>query len=267
MQQDVLTAYRTRRQPCSVCRPEIRGQPWTILIGDGRASAIGPAGIHLADNLVDARDWVMAHGARGIACRRELLGFLRRPGAAPTSSARDNPPSKSERNERKMTNQDIRSHRRTTDVTGNVRFPVDSPEWRNTGEGGMFVRLVVMGDAPLPREQFYCCGGENYIRLDERLIGTDAAQTGKLDYQDNWREWAAAREREHNRHFPGDNHVSAPYLAVLTLGSTGWSGYSERKGYWLCRQDDLTAEGKTLYAALKAAYPQATLVLQTWLDT
>ena len=40
-----------------------------------------------------------------------------------------------------MTSQDTRSHRRTTDVTGNVGFPVDSPEWRNTGEGGMFVRL------------------------------------------------------------------------------------------------------------------------------
>ena len=74
MQQDVLTAYRTRRHPCSVCRPETRGQPWTILIGDGRASAVGPAGIHLADNLVDARD-----GARGIAYRREPLGFLRPP--------------------------------------------------------------------------------------------------------------------------------------------------------------------------------------------
>ena len=56
-----------------------------------------------------------------------------------------------------------------------------------------------MGDAPPPGEQFYCCGGENYVHLDECLIGTDAVQTGNLDYQDNWREWAAAREREHNQ--------------------------------------------------------------------
>ena len=78
-QQDVLTTYRTRGAICQTCHTSVRGLPWVILIGDDRAAAAGPAGIHLADNLVDARDWVLAHRGDNITYRQEPEGFLNPP--------------------------------------------------------------------------------------------------------------------------------------------------------------------------------------------
>ena len=77
MHQDILTAYRTRRQTCQVCKPATQHQPWAIFIGKARAIAAGPAGIHLADNLVDARDWVLAHRPSSITYHQEPKGFLK----------------------------------------------------------------------------------------------------------------------------------------------------------------------------------------------
>jgi hypothetical protein len=54
---------------------------------------------------------------------------------------------------------------------------------------------------------------------------------------------------------------SIEYLAVITMGSTGWSGE------FRCTYDDLTDEGKELYNNIQKLYPTGKLVLQTWLDT
>ena len=77
MQQDVLTAFRTRQQTCNVCHPSVQGKPWTIFIGNEGAIAVGPGGIHVARNLVDARDWVLAHRASSITYNQEPQGFLK----------------------------------------------------------------------------------------------------------------------------------------------------------------------------------------------
>ena len=170
------------------------------------------------------------------------------------------------------------SSRRSEEKTGCVNFPVNIPVYRNSREGGMFVRLVVEEDAQEPT--LICSGGENHIMMDEYLVGTDDLQHKYPTWQDSRRE----TERQRLRHFPRleDEHVtwesreralnryrSISYMAVLTLGSTGWSGYDDREpgGYWTCRYGDLTPEGRAMYDGLKATYPGARMTLQTWLDT
>jgi hypothetical protein len=62
-------------------------------------------------------------------------------------------------------------------------------------------------------------------------------------------------------------HLSVPYAAVILLGTTGWSGYSNDQGYWIAGRDDLTTEGRELVAGLEALYPGHAVRLTTWLDT
>lgn len=146
-------------------------------------------------------------------------------------------------------------NRRSTEVTGYVNFPVNDPSWEFTGEGGMFVRLVV---EDVENTFMQCCGGHsNVVIYDESFVGTDK------------------EERYHfprlNRQFKSDDpykYTSIPYLAILTIGSTGWSGWNEEHGYyWKCAEEDLTEKGKELLEALKALYPGCRIDLQTWLDT
>ena len=170
------------------------------------------------------------------------------------------------------------SKRRSEEHAGCVNFPVNDPLYRNSKEGGMFVRLVIEEDPGNPT--LVCIGGQNQSAMDESLIGTD-------DFQGNHQTWQEARrelERQTLRHFPDSEedyeigersqvtsrrHRSVNYLAVLTLASTGWSGYDDREpgGYWICQYENLTQEGRALYDGLKTAYPGARMTLQTWLDT
>lgn len=64
-------------------------------------------------------------------------------------------------------------------------------------------------------------------------------------------------------------YLSVPYAAVILLGSTGWSGYSEQAGaYWIATYaEGLTDEGRRLYDDLAALYPAHQIRLTTWLDT
>lgn len=169
--------------------------------------------------------------------------------------------------------------RRSTTIAGFVNFPVKDPSYRNTNEGGMFVRLVVrdrlMGDT------FVCCGGSNYYIHDETLLSEDKypfppepeelTQESLADFEEREREWTTVRIpriglRGHSI-TPLDD-LSEPVPAVLTVGSTGWSGWSDtRKEYFTCRYEDLTDEGKALYQLMVKLYPHCDVVLQTWLDT
>ena len=80
MNEDTVTAYRVRRSRCQVCGHASTLDNWVVFIGDNRASVISPLGIHMADNLVDARDWVWAHGGHPVY-RQEPEGWLRSPGS------------------------------------------------------------------------------------------------------------------------------------------------------------------------------------------
>lgn len=162
---------------------------------------------------------------------------------------------------------------------GWVNFPLDRP---NGGEGGTFVRLVVCEplDFLEPHtaewgrawegQWMLCCGGGCNVLRDEELLGDDLHPAGPeddprgpaLDFH-----FPLHRRGRHPNPKVEDRlepFVSRPYLACVTLGSTGWN---DREGRWRCRPDDLTEEGKALCSQLRALYPGCTLVLQTWLDT
>ena len=134
----------------------------------------------------------------------------------------------------------IKMARRTNNMHGWVNFPVNDADYTSSNEGGMFVRLVVEGV-----ENFMvCCGGGNSFVEDEVLSGTD--NNSVHSFLDN---------------------CSSDYLCIITLGSTGWSGWNDEAGYWKCSYDDLTSDGKALYQHILALYPEGKLTLQTWLDT
>lgn len=52
--------------------------------------------------------------------------------------------------------------RRSDHIEGVVNFPVHSKKYRNSNEGGMFVRLVVFAD----EDDIVCCGGTNHALYD-----------------------------------------------------------------------------------------------------
>ena len=163
------------------------------------------------------------------------------------------------------------SNRRTNKVAGYVKFPVDSTEYVSTEEGGMFVRLVSVPSEDRDLKESVCCGGTAGIVHDEVFVGDDT--TTSLEKDDVTAIHKIAHEKAH---FPNiDNetaegshrYFSIEYNAVILMGSTGWSGSSDKDGYWICKYDDLTEEGKRIYDSIKELYPHSQNCLQTWLDT
>lgn len=172
---------------------------------------------------------------------------------------------------------------------GFVNFPVHSKEYKNSGEGGMFVRLLVQDPTSLKFTATYqkdkwmqCCGGNNHFYYDEVLINTDVERHPKDQnfksceqyhkYYERIHRWEEKffprlNEKDKSNDYSMDKYRSVAYLAVLTIGSTNWSGYSQRKGSWYCTYNDLTCDGKRLYNDLKKLYKGCKIILQTWLDT
>lgn len=158
------------------------------------------------------------------------------------------------------------------EVVGWVNFPIKNPTFRNTKEGGMFVRLVVVDKTGLEnymKRWMPCCGGYQNFIMDESFIGDDYFDsTGHEDdpafeYHFPW--YAVKNDEDDN---PSARYSSIDYLAIITLGATGWSGWNKiLEAPWVCTYDDLTEEGKALYNQFKKLYPGSTLFLQTWLDT
>lgn len=116
----------------------------------------------------------------------------------------------------------------------------------------MFVHLVVVPG----RGRFAECFGADAVHLlsSEVLIGRE------------------------DRHFPEmrdervenltERYLSRQYLAAVLLGSTDWSGWSDRRGaYWRATTRDLTPYGRRLHDSLRKLYPRCRLELLTWLDT
>jgi hypothetical protein len=161
-------------------------------------------------------------------------------------------------------------NRRSSATSGYVNWPT---HLTNTGEGGMFVRLVVEDD-----DFLVCCGGANYAFYDECFVGSDKnhpEQTGNT--------WPRNMDLWRKHHFPQVDELwsgspthedytikalSIPYICCMTIASTGASYYDEDKERnWICTFDDLTSNGQDLYRRIEALYPDGTVTLQTWLDT
>ena len=143
----------------------------------------------------------------------------------------------------------------------NVNFPTESPQFVNTGEGGMGVRIVV---AYPPHAKPHW---PNPVQWNCNLSGLHPEPPGP-----NW-------NRKVETHFPTLSDDDSPlgpwrsinYAAVVTLEETNWSGYS---GYdtddpqpWTCTYSDLTQTGRDLHHALARAFPGHPITIQTWLCT
>ena len=188
--------------------------------------------------------------------------------------------------------------------SGLVNFPTWDPRFKHTGEGGMFVRLVVLPNRDA--DFMVCSGGEIRFVADGVLVGDDmtafpskperpdVARHGvggvfasirnlfaKPDQTKAWDDYTEKLEKRRtflmNLYFQepvrdGDrglsHRLSVDLLTAVTMGSTGWTGYDvEADLYWSCRYADLTADGKALYDLVQVLYGDTgQLALQTWLD-
>jgi hypothetical protein len=140
-----------------------------------------------------------------------------------------------------------------------------SKEYKSTQEGGMFVELWVIQN--LKKEWMISCGGNGITTTySESLVGTDKLKNN--DLTDNNLSQSFPLQEKLFPGMPKDIYESVPLYACINLGSTGWSGYNNRKGYWRCKYEHLNNNGKTLYNSLKMLYgDKGKVVLVTWLDT
>lgn len=144
----------------------------------------------------------------------------------------------------------------------------------------MLVKLVVCDNREFDDQFGVCCGAHVFDVLEESFVGDDKLPkpVPAQDY-DSVESVVAEQQafaRWEERHFPRVNdkvdgverEMSRPYLAVLVIGTTGWSGWSEAKGqYWACTFNDLNEEGQALYNQVQKLYPGCDLHLLTFLDT
>ena len=113
-------------------------------------------------------------------------------------------------------------------------------EWRDSGEGGQYVMLVVTQ----PETHRHNC----YVDVSVELPYPDVCLTpNEL--------WSAETGRD------------AEVLFAAHLGSSSRSMWNETRGYyWTATLDSLTAEGRQLYDLVARAYDTTPLLL-TFLDT
>jgi|GEM_PF-2029581 len=188
--------------------------------------------------------------------------------------------------------------------SGFVNFPTSDPRYKHTGEGGLFVRLVVV---PTRDADFMvCAGGEIRFLADGVLVGDDINEPpakpvppGKekqgavgralsslrllFPVHEQAHKWQEYRDRIARRQTfltdvyfqesisgggPEGRRLSMDLLAAITLGSTGWAGFDEAEQlYWRCRYEHLTEPGRQIYDRLRDLYEgTGYLALQTWLD-
>lgn len=124
----------------------------------------------------------------------------------------------------------------------------------------MFVVLAVADERrDIDKSWALCCGAYCHVVFTEEFLG------------DQDLTWADA-ERKHFPHFnhsePESLQMSRAWLAAVTLGSTGWSGFNEEtESYWRCTYHDLTEDGRKLWRMLERLYPGCAFYLLTFLDT
>lgn len=140
-------------------------------------------------------------------------------------------------------------NRRSNERTGFVNFPVDSEDWKNTMEGGMTVKIIV--PVLIQDNWSQCCEGYATEFEPNSIIGSDVGLYARFYYSRN--------------HFPKYDTLIDCY-AIVTIGSTGWSGYNDSKGYWKCTYRDLFPDGEALYDSLQKLYKVRPHIL-TYLDT
>lgn len=165
------------------------------------------------------------------------------------------------------------SRRRTDAVVGYVNFPMHRIAC--TGEGGCFVRLVVLDVEDYADKWMPCSGGYQRFYYDECFLGDDLyeelpmppADENPKKMMEYFRDLDEARRARDKKYYPRIDRgfrewESISVLAAMTIGATGWSS-----GEWRCTYEDLTDEGKALYDSLQRLYAGRQVRLLTYLDT
>ena len=165
-------------------------------------------------------------------------------------------------------------NRRSTKTKGFVNFPIEDPRYKNSHEGGMFVKIVVVDTEKKSKQFPVCCGNVVWDNHQEVLVGDDQRPKPKWGNRDELTHDDISKyDHEHEKwvsyHVPDwMTGYSIPYLASILIGTTGWSGWDESKGeYFTCAKDHLSADGLELHNLMQRLYPNATIHLLTFLDT
>lgn len=173
--------------------------------------------------------------------------------------------------------------RRENVANGYVNFPMFDPQYKNSNEGGMIVKLVVFNESDVDDDDnFELCTGV-YVNdfLTESFVGCDSEGIPRWDDREDFIVYSKRVEEIEERFFPNMNieysdtafnmakYAMRPSLCSLVIGNTGWSGWNTIDDvYWKCSYNDLTDAGKDLYSYIQKLYgPKASLHLLTFLDT
>lgn len=124
-----------------------------------------------------------------------------------------------------------------------------------------------------------CCGPNAYMVLSECFKASDCMpdQTPKEfpTTPEGFDEYDKKSRAVEVFYFPKsddssikgyERYLSQEALSIVTIGTTGWSGYSDENGYWSCGFNDLTLQGKELYSLLWRLHGIKPHIL-TFLDT
>jgi hypothetical protein len=180
---------------------------------------------------------------------------------------------------------------------GFVNFPMGSADYPMGGNGGTFVKLVVLDEVEGQDDTLAMCTGVSVLDLSqknlagvavfdflqENLAGDDKhPQPEDVVIPENAGPDETMRQLEDEQrmhlvwmrfHYPrydmpGEfKHLSRAYRASIVMGSSGWSGYSEKKGNWFAKFDDLTPDGQALYRLMEKLNPGCPIHLLTFIDT
>jgi hypothetical protein len=162
---------------------------------------------------------------------------------------------------------------RTDQQVGCINWP-DFATHRDTGEGGLFVYLVVPtqeGEAPRdysdPMEKC-CIGTWPTLNMPDVVLSKGADKYWHRDrYWQTWNKIDGDMVPRQAVYEYADSMQSVHFLAVVLLGSTGMSWVNDNtEEYFIAQYDNLTDEGKALYKSLASLYSRSPIIL-TFLDT
>lgn len=144
-------------------------------------------------------------------------------------------------------------------MTNFVNWPgFSDPEWRNTGEGGLYA-YAVWDD--VAKE----CFVDTFPRISVADVFIAAHGPLSSDFGEQYRRYA--HDHDYTDYEARDHRHEISFDAVLFVGSTIGSFYSDHAGsYFSVDRIDLNPEGLRVIETLEAVYgSKATFV--TYLDT
>ncbi len=174
---------------------------------------------------------------------------------------------------------------RQSGATGGVNWPAGQPEWKVTGEGGMWVHAFWLADFSTPQTQYRyavapdhplaevtdvyqrdpfirCHGPETTICLPQPDCPVSDSTPRVYHPRPE-----LDRDTDLEGYTIGVYDAGYAVLAAVCLGTSGMSfRHADTGEPWQCTEDDLSHQGLAALAVLDLLYGRAA-VLVTYLDT